>query len=35
MDAMGTPPADTLEDVMELDLAARRAASRYVSARAA
>jgi 1-deoxy-D-xylulose-5-phosphate reductoisomerase len=35
MDAMGSPPADTLEDVMQLDLAARRAAARFVSARAA
>jgi 1-deoxy-D-xylulose-5-phosphate reductoisomerase len=33
--AMGTPPADTLDDVIALDEAARRAAERLATARAA
>ncbi len=35
LSAMGTPPADTLEDVVALDLAARRAAEHVTAARAA
>jgi 1-deoxy-D-xylulose-5-phosphate reductoisomerase len=35
LDAMGTPPADMLEQVLELDTAARRRAERLVTARAA
>ncbi|MGE0225339.1 MAG: 1-deoxy-D-xylulose-5-phosphate reductoisomerase [Acetobacteraceae bacterium] len=35
LDAMGTPPADTLEEVVALDTAARRAAQRITAARAA
>ncbi len=35
LSAMGTPPADTLEDVVQLDLAARRAAEHVTAARAA
>lgn len=35
MDAMGTPSADTLDDVIALDLAARRAATQFAAARAA
>jgi 1-deoxy-D-xylulose-5-phosphate reductoisomerase len=35
MDAMGAPPADTLDEVIELDQAARRAAARFAAARAA
>jgi 1-deoxy-D-xylulose-5-phosphate reductoisomerase len=35
MDAMGTPNADTLDEVIALDLAARRAATQFAAARAA
>ncbi len=35
LEAMGAPPADTLEDVVALDLAARRAAEQIATARAA
>ena len=35
LDAMGTPPADTLDEVLELDTAARRTAERLTTARAA
>ncbi len=35
LDKLGTPPADTLEDVIALDQAARRAADRFATARAA
>jgi 1-deoxy-D-xylulose-5-phosphate reductoisomerase len=35
MDAMGTPGADTLDDVIALDKAARRTAARFAAARAA
>ena len=35
MDAMGTPPADTLDAVLEMDAEARRAAERFATARAA
>ena len=35
LDAMGTPPADTLADVIALDGAARRAAEGFATARAA
>jgi len=35
LDAMGTPPADTLEEVVALDADARRSASRITAARAA
>jgi len=35
MDAMGTPQADTLDDVIALDAAARRAAIQFAAARAA
>ncbi len=35
LSAMGTPPADTLEEVVQLDLAARRAAEHVTAARAA
>jgi 1-deoxy-D-xylulose-5-phosphate reductoisomerase len=35
LDSMGTPPADTLDDVIALDGAARRAAERFAAARAA
>jgi len=35
LDSMGTPPADTLADVIALDLAARRAAAGFAAARAA
>jgi 1-deoxy-D-xylulose-5-phosphate reductoisomerase len=35
MSSMGSPPADTLDDVVALDGAARRAAERLVTARAA
>ena len=35
LSAMGTPPADTLADVVALDLAARRAAEHVTAARAA
>ena len=35
MDKMGTPPADTLDDVIGLDSAARRAARSFTAARAA
>ena len=34
LDFMGTPPADTLDDVIALDAAARRAAERFAAARA-
>jgi len=32
---MGTPPADTLDEVLELDSVARRLAERLATARAA
>ena len=32
---LGTPPADTLDEVIALDQAARRAADRFAAARAA
>jgi 1-deoxy-D-xylulose-5-phosphate reductoisomerase len=35
MDAMGAPAADTLEDVIALDTAARRSAAQFAAARAA
>ena len=35
LDSLGTPPADTLDDVIALDAAARRSAERYAAARAA
>jgi 1-deoxy-D-xylulose-5-phosphate reductoisomerase len=35
MDAMGAPNADTLDEVIALDLAARRAATQFAAARAA
>ena len=35
LDMLGTPPADTLEDVIAHDQAARRAADRFAAARAA
>jgi 1-deoxy-D-xylulose-5-phosphate reductoisomerase len=35
MDAMGAPNADTLDEVIALDLAARRAAAQFAAARAA
>lgn len=35
LDMLGTPPADTLEEVIALDQAARRAADRFATARAA
>ncbi len=35
LDTMGTPPADSLEDVLALDTAARRQAERVATARAA
>jgi 1-deoxy-D-xylulose-5-phosphate reductoisomerase len=35
LDSMGTPPADTLDEVTALDGAARRAAERFAAARAA
>jgi 1-deoxy-D-xylulose-5-phosphate reductoisomerase len=35
MDLLGTPPADTLDEVIALDQTARRAADRFVAARAA
>jgi 1-deoxy-D-xylulose-5-phosphate reductoisomerase len=35
LDMLGTPPADTLEEVIALDQAARRAAERFATARAA
>ena len=35
LDSMGTPPADTLDDVIALDGAARRAAERFAAAHAA
>ena len=35
LDSMGTPPADTLDDVIALDGAARRAAEQFAAARAA
>ena len=35
LDLMGTPPAETLDDVIALDGAARRAAERFAAARAA
>jgi 1-deoxy-D-xylulose-5-phosphate reductoisomerase len=35
MDALGTPPADTLDEVIALDQSARRAADRFAAARAA
>jgi 1-deoxy-D-xylulose-5-phosphate reductoisomerase len=35
LDAMGTPPADTLEEVLALDAAARRMAERLTGDRAA
>jgi 1-deoxy-D-xylulose-5-phosphate reductoisomerase len=35
METMGAPNADTLEEVIALDLAARRAATRFAAARAA
>ncbi len=35
LDMMGAPPADTLEEVIALDQAARRAADRFANARAA
>jgi 1-deoxy-D-xylulose-5-phosphate reductoisomerase len=35
LDMLGTPPADTLEEVIALDQAARRAADRFAAARAA
>src|SRR5580658_3348968 len=35
MDAMGAPPADTLDDVIALDVAARRTATQFAAARAA
>jgi 1-deoxy-D-xylulose-5-phosphate reductoisomerase len=35
LDAMGTPAADTLDDIISLDDAARRAAQRLTTARAA
>ncbi|HEY1935475.1 MAG TPA: 1-deoxy-D-xylulose-5-phosphate reductoisomerase [Acetobacteraceae bacterium] len=35
LDMLGTPPADTLEDVVALDQAARRAADRFATAHAA
>jgi 1-deoxy-D-xylulose-5-phosphate reductoisomerase len=35
LDAMGTPPADTLDDVIALDTAARRSAAQFAAARAA
>jgi 1-deoxy-D-xylulose 5-phosphate reductoisomerase len=35
LDRFGAPPADTLEQVIELDQAARRTAERLTAARAA
>jgi 1-deoxy-D-xylulose-5-phosphate reductoisomerase len=35
MDLLGTPPADTLDEVIALDQSARRAADRFAAARAA
>ena len=35
LDMLGTPPADTLDEVIALDQAARRAADRFAAARAA
>jgi 1-deoxy-D-xylulose-5-phosphate reductoisomerase len=35
LDMLGTPPADTLDEVVALDQAARRAADRFATARAA
>ena len=35
LDMLGTPPADTLDEVIALDQAARRAATRFAAARAA
>jgi 1-deoxy-D-xylulose-5-phosphate reductoisomerase len=35
MDAMGTPPADTLDEVIALNTAARRTAAQFAAARAA
>jgi 1-deoxy-D-xylulose-5-phosphate reductoisomerase len=35
LDMLGTPPAETLDDVVALDQAARRAADRFATARAA
>jgi 1-deoxy-D-xylulose-5-phosphate reductoisomerase len=35
LDMLGAPPADTLEEVVALDQAARRAADRFATARAA
>jgi 1-deoxy-D-xylulose-5-phosphate reductoisomerase len=35
LDAMGTPPADSLEEVVALDIAARAAAQQFAAARAA
>jgi 1-deoxy-D-xylulose-5-phosphate reductoisomerase len=35
LDMLGTPPADTLDEVIALDQAARRAADRFATARAA
>jgi 1-deoxy-D-xylulose-5-phosphate reductoisomerase len=35
LDMLGTPPADTLEEVIALDQSARRAADTFATARAA
>ena len=35
LDMLGTPSADTLDEVIALDQAARRAATRFAAARAA
>jgi 1-deoxy-D-xylulose-5-phosphate reductoisomerase len=35
LDVLGTPPADALDEVIALDQAARRAATRFAAARAA